>query len=143
MTLIVKTVAFLACVSLYFALADVNKESLKNCVLKCTPIILLVLVALGNKSKRPKRSGSQYATRIATGLAFSMVGDALLIWPDFFTLGMAAFAIAHGFYIKAFGFRRINPYTGLLLFAVGVFFVAILKSHLPSKLQTQLRRTLS
>jgi Predicted membrane protein len=60
-----------------------------------------------------------YSRRILTGLLFSCVGDALLIWPQYFTYGMAAFGVAQIMYTAAFGFKPLNAPLGVVLYTSG------------------------
>lgn len=57
-----------------------------------------------------------YSRKIVTGLIFSCIGDALLVWQNegYFLYGLACFSIAQVFYISAFGFRPFNPAVALL-----------------------------
>lgn len=57
----------------------------------------------------------KYSRRIIAGLLLCCIGDALLIWPQYFLLGMIAFAVGHVNYIMAFGFKPLNLSLGLCL----------------------------
>lgn len=59
-----------------------------------------------------------FAKRIAAGLIFCCIGDAFLIWPKYFDIGMISFAIGHIFYTTAFGFQRLEVLTGAIMFAL-------------------------
>lgn len=62
----------------------------------------------------------RYSRRILVGLIFCCLGDAFLIWPGYFEVGMLAFAIGHINYILAFGFKPLNLSLGLCLYGVSV-----------------------
>ncbi|XP_022664105.1 lysoplasmalogenase-like protein TMEM86A [Varroa destructor] len=83
-------------------------------VLKCGPIVLLALLAI--VTGRP----SSYKSLIVVGLLVSVVGDFYLVWHDEvnFIKGMVAFALAHLFYIIAFGFRGLAPIPFIVTFAM-------------------------
>lgn len=72
--------------------------------------------------------GDEYAfsRRILTGLAFSCLGDALLVWPHYFIHGMAAFGVAQLMYTSAFGFKPLNAYLGASLYVLCATAVIIL-----------------
>jgi uncharacterized membrane protein YhhN len=48
------------------------------------------------------------------------VGDALLIWPQYFIYGMGAFGVAQIMYTAAFGFQPLNVPLGMVLYALGM-----------------------
>lgn len=63
---------------------------------------------------------------MAAGLALSALGDALLLWPQHFVAGMAAFAAAHCAYLAALGWRRRAAAAGALLYAsTGLFLLHV------------------
>jgi len=47
------------------------------------------------------------------------VGDALLIWPQYFIYGMIAFGVAQIMYTAAFGFKPLNVPLGIVLYVLG------------------------
>jgi uncharacterized membrane protein YhhN len=61
--------------------------------------VLIILIALYPWT----RHRSAYLQWIVVGLAFSLVGDVLLIWPNqYFLAGLAAFLLTHVAYLVAF-----------------------------------------
>lgn len=54
---------------------------------------------------------------MSLGLALSAVGDALLLWPQHFVAGMAAFGGAHLAYLAAWGLRPWRPGLAAALYA--------------------------
>ena len=70
-----------------------------------------------------------------TGLLWSVVGDACLVYPTFFELGVVAFGLAHCYYIKAFGFQPLNVIGGIVLYSsVGVYLGLVVIPRLPDLL---------
>ena len=54
----------------------------------------------------------RYSRYILTGLIFSCLGDACLVWKEsYFELGIGMFAVAQVCYSFAFGWRPFNPYA--------------------------------
>jgi uncharacterized membrane protein YhhN len=97
-------------------------------VLKPLPILLLVLVVANAEPSL----GAQHRGLVATGLAWSLVGDVCLVFRHGFVLGLASFLVAHCFYIAAFA-STAHAADGLRLlpFAlVGVAMLAYLWPHL-------------
>lgn len=65
----------------------------------------------------------RYHQLILIGLMFSGFGDVFLDYrsADMFVFGMISFAIAHTFYITAFGWNPLRVLLGLFLFILGGF----------------------
>ncbi|PSN58441.1 hypothetical protein C0J52_02788 [Blattella germanica] len=83
-------------------------------LIKCLPIVSLVVFVLLHGMSL----GDEYtfSRRILTGLLFSCLGDALLVWPHYFLHGMAAFGVAQVMYTAAFGFKPLNATLGAALY---------------------------
>jgi len=113
----VKLMPFVSAVVVYFSVfISSDIVSLSAFILKCSPVIgLLFFVRLHGISRRAEHA---FSRRIFIGLIFGCIGDACLIVPDLFLPGMAAFAVGHGFYISALGFRPLNLPAGLVLFTL-------------------------
>lgn len=109
-----KLVPFLKSVSVYFVLLA-EQPSLLTACFKCLPIISLIVFVLLHGISLSKEY--TFSRRILTGLVFSCIGDALLVWPNCFTAGMAMFSVAQIMYIIAFGFSPLNPPVGAVLYA--------------------------
>ncbi|KAJ8982988.1 hypothetical protein NQ317_001429 [Molorchus minor] len=111
-----KLVPYFKTVAIYFVIfVPQDKPSIFSTILKCLPIISLMLfvvlhgMSLGEEYK--------YSRRILTGLIFCCIGDAFLIWQQYFDVGMLAFIIGHIYYISAFGFKPVNlPLAAVLYF---------------------------
>lgn len=59
-----------------------------------------------------------FSRRIIVGLLFSALGDAFLIWDEYFLHGMAAFGVAQIMYSSAFGFKPLKPKLGAFLYCI-------------------------
>ncbi|XP_049837832.1 lysoplasmalogenase-like protein TMEM86A isoform X1 [Schistocerca gregaria] len=120
-----KLVPFFKTVAIYFVLfIPVERPSWAATLVKCLPIVCLIgFVLLHGISL-----GDEYtfSRRILTGLAFSCLGDALLVWPHYFLHGMAAFGVAQLMYTAAFGFKPLNVQLGAALYALCATAVVIL-----------------
>lgn len=113
-----KLVPFFKTVAIYFVIfIPQDKPSIFSTVLKCLPIVSLMLfvllhgMSLGDEYK--------YSRRILTGLIFCCIGDAFLIWHHYFDVGMLAFIVGHVYYISAFGFKPLNLPLGIFLYFLG------------------------
>ncbi|KAI4495570.1 hypothetical protein M0802_008582 [Mischocyttarus mexicanus] len=109
-----KLVPFFKSVSVYFVLLA-QQPSLLTACFKCLPIISLIVFVLLHGISLSKEY--TFSRRILTGLVFSCLGDALLVWPNCFTAGMCMFAIAQIMYIYAFGFKPINLLLGAIMYS--------------------------
>ncbi|XP_046626337.1 lysoplasmalogenase-like protein TMEM86A [Neodiprion virginianus] len=110
-----KLVPFFKSVSVYFVLLA-EQPSLLTACFKCLPIISLIVFILLHGINLSEEYA--FPRRIVTGLLFSCIGDALLVWPACFVPGMGMFAIAQVIYTKAFGFVPLNGVLGAILYAL-------------------------
>uniref|UniRef100_A0A6P7GKQ3 lysoplasmalogenase n=1 Tax=Diabrotica virgifera virgifera TaxID=50390 RepID=A0A6P7GKQ3_DIAVI len=117
-----KLVPFFKTVAIYFVIfIPQDKPSIFSVILKCLPIVSLMLfvilngMSLGNEYK--------YSRKILLGLIFCCIGDALLVWNQYFDLGMLAFMIGHLQYIMAFGFKPLQVPLATVLFTLGTMVV--------------------
>lgn len=93
-------------------------------LLKCLPVVsLLVFVLLHGMSLGNEHT---FSRRILIGLTFSCIGDGLLVWPELFLYGMAAFGCGHLFFISAFGFQPLNLKLGISLYSASVLGMSII-----------------
>lgn len=114
-----KLVPFLKALCVYFVAwqPESSKPTVFAALLKILPIVCLCgFVMLQGVSMH---NYHDYSRRILIGLIFSAIGDICLVWKkQFFIHGMAAFAIAHLAYMRAFGFQPLKPLTGLICFLI-------------------------
>lgn len=118
-----RLVAFFKCVCVYFAAQE--GPSPLAVAAKCAPILCLLLVVLLHNASLPHPKG-WYARRVAIGLALSALGDALLVWPQYFIAGMAAFAGAHVAYLTAFRTQPIKPLIGVAVYLATAYYMTLL-----------------
>ncbi|XP_069686369.1 lysoplasmalogenase TMEM86A isoform X2 [Periplaneta americana] len=120
-----KLVPFFKTVAIYFVLfIPVERPSLFAMLIKCLPIVSLIFFVLLHGMSL----GDEYtfSRRILTGLLFSCLGDALLVWPHYFMHGMAAFGVAQVMYTAAFGFKPLNATLGAVLYLLCASAVVLL-----------------
>ncbi|XP_052800333.1 lysoplasmalogenase-like protein TMEM86A [Mya arenaria] len=99
------------------------------CIVKCLPIISLILFVLLNGMSITEYY--RYSRRVLIGLIFSCLGDACLVWAkSYFEVGIGCFAIAQICYARAFGWKPFNPYAGTFIFGLGALFYAFLSPAL-------------
>lgn len=120
-----KLVPFFKTVAIYFVLyIPVDRPSLFAAVIKCLPIVsLIIFVLLHGMSLADEYA---FSRRILSGLVLSCIGDALLVWPEYFVHGMAAFGVAHVIYTYAFGFKPFNAALGAILYTLCALVTAVL-----------------
>ncbi|XP_071545419.1 lysoplasmalogenase TMEM86A-like [Panulirus ornatus] len=118
-----KLVPFFKTVAIYFVLfIPSDQPSIFAMVIKCLPILSLIAFVLLHGMSLGEEYA--YSRRILLGLIFSVLGDALLIWEDFFIHGLGSFLIAQFLYISAFGFRPFNIYVATVVYsltALGIY----------------------
>ncbi|KAL0879826.1 hypothetical protein ABMA27_003532 [Loxostege sticticalis] len=119
-------VPFFKCVCVYFVAASDAAPSAAAVAAKCAPVLCLMLFVLLHRP-RPRPAQEWYARRIAAGLALSALGDALLVWPQHFVAGMAAFGAAHIAYIAAFRFRPLALHLAVVLYFATALFLLVLE----------------
>ncbi|XP_026497255.1 lysoplasmalogenase TMEM86B [Vanessa tameamea] len=124
-----RLVPFFKAVCVYFVVGG-GAPSLSAAALKCAPVLCLLLCVLvrAHTAPQPQR---WYAHCVATGLALSAAGDALLVWPQHFVAGMVAFAGAHVAYILAFGLQPRAYGAALALFAGALAYVRAVPAPAP------------
>ncbi|XP_074872299.1 lysoplasmalogenase TMEM86B isoform X1 [Carettochelys insculpta] len=108
---------FLVSCVLYFALWLQEPSWLSTCV-KTLPVLSLSFFLWAQGLK--EGAWTPLAYWVCQGLLCSSVGDACLVWPQLFPLGMAAFALAHTCYLWALGLRPLLPLLALALALVWV-----------------------
>lgn len=113
-----KLIPFFKTVAIYFVVfIPQASPGYIAAVLKCLPIICLMIFVVWHGQQMEERFKS-FWKKILCGLFFSCIGDYCLIWPDYFVLGMVAFAVGHVNYIMAFGFQPFNLPAGLCSYLV-------------------------
>lgn len=109
-----KLVPFFKTTCIYFVLfiPDTNPSPLAV-IVKCLPIVsLIVFVLLHGMNLSDEYA---YSRRILTGLIFACLGDAVLVYNEYFLYGMILFGIAQVVYATAFGMRPFNPYAATVI----------------------------
>jgi hypothetical protein len=108
-----KLVPFFKTVAIFFILFPKSKYRTADMfylIFKCLPICSLMLFILLNGINLRGFEYS-YSRRILTGLAFSLLGDALLVYDhSFFIHGVLAFGISHVLYATAYGMRPLRVF---------------------------------
>jgi uncharacterized membrane protein YhhN len=104
-------------------------------IFKPLATLLILSIALVNWFSQK----SNYALWICVGLAFSLVGDVLLMWPErYFVVGLGAFLFAHVAYLAAFtrGVKFPSSWTVLGFYlAIGAVMYFALSAQLPAELK--------
>ncbi|XP_037044280.1 lysoplasmalogenase-like [Bradysia coprophila] len=121
---ILLSIPFIASIGLYFTLLiPEHIPSLWSTVVKCLPILSL---ALFTRLHEGFVDETRINRKIFTGLLFSCVGDACLIWPEYFLYGVVAFGVAQILFIRAAGIEPLNlklglvfiPYANIVLYLI-------------------------
>ncbi|XP_026751570.2 lysoplasmalogenase-like protein TMEM86A [Galleria mellonella] len=121
-----RLVPFFKSVCVYFVAGCGATPSATAVAAKCAPILCLLLVVLLHHGSAITPQG-RYARRVACGLALSALGDALLVWPQHFVAGMAAFAAAHVAYIAAFELRADAAALAALCYLPTAHYLTLLR----------------
>ncbi|XP_011210434.1 lysoplasmalogenase-like protein TMEM86A isoform X2 [Bactrocera dorsalis] len=117
-----KLMPFFNAVFVYFAFVQDPHGELWTTVLKCLPIVMLILyVVVKGFAFTPAYN---YSQRILLGLICSCAGDALLN-INLFLEGMGAFAIGHIWYISAFGWKPLRLPIGVALYICGALAISL------------------
>lgn len=103
-------------------------NSIFCCIAKILPIISLILFVFLHGMNLTEYY--RYSRRILIGLIFSLVGDILLVWHDYFEIGLLMFAVAQVCYARAFGWKPFNPYALAVFASVGACVFGILSPGL-------------
>ncbi|TTL57249.1 Lysoplasmalogenase [Bagarius yarrelli] len=108
---------FFASVALYFYLwIPDSAPSILASGVKAAPVLSLAFVVL-------KYNGGRSLLGVAGGLVMSAGGDACLIWPNLFLMGMIFFALAHMLYSLTFLTSRYFSHS---LSSCGLYFFYLL-----------------
>lgn len=99
-----------------YAFVPYEHPSMMEGVLKCLPIIILMICVYLYGDKLEAIPNKLFSKKILYGLISGCIGDYLLIWPGYFEAGILAFAIGHIHYIRAFGFTTPNLRLGAGLY---------------------------
>ena len=96
-------------VYIFLGMPKLEERKVFKAVMKCAPTMFL-LAAVGvemSQSYAPMSAAApgsrQKQSRLFWGLVFSCIGDAYLVFPEFFLFGIVAFAIAQAIYTSLFG----------------------------------------
>ena len=124
----ISAIVLSACVLLSAGLtiwSDANRRQRLFRVAKPLTTALIIAVAVIAAAPVP----AAYKTLVVAGLAFSLLGDIALMFPEkWFTAGLAAFLTAHVFYILAFkpgpGHRAsVGIFLPFVLYGLLMFFI--------------------
>lgn len=100
---------YAAMCTLFILLEFRTNSRMIRLILKCFPVALLIgtvarTLMLSNAPVSPSAPGSvNKLSQLFWGLLFSCIGDAYLVFPDYFALGVIAFALTQSIYLSLFG----------------------------------------
>lgn len=122
-----KLTPFYASQVIYWHLAYIptSQPGLWTAFIKCLPVATLAFylaTCAANDNAGIKN--------LFFGMLFSNAGDFCLVYPEYFLLGILCFAIAHIFFILAFGFKPLR--LPILLLIIGPVLVYVLSLLLPN-----------
>ena len=95
--------------TLFLFLEFRTNSRLLRLIFKCFPLMILIVsvtrtLLYSNAPISPSAPGSVHKlSQLFWGLLFSCIGDAYLVFPDYFLFGIVSFAISQGVYISLFG----------------------------------------
>lgn len=108
----------------------VEQRGMRRGVYLFKPLTTVLILALAATAGEPVSRG--YQALVCAGLLFSLTGDVFLMLPrDRFVAGLAAFLIAHLFYVAAFAPRPPALAAPLGLAAVLTYGAVLLRSLWP------------
>lgn len=124
-----KLVPFFKTVAIFFILFPKSKYKTADMfylTFKCLPICSLILFIILNGINLRGFEYS-YSRRILAGLAFSLLGDALLVYDHaYFIHGVLAFGISHILYATAYGMRPLRVFMlPFMVLPVIVFYLML------------------
>ncbi|XP_042890359.1 lysoplasmalogenase-like [Penaeus japonicus] len=139
------TLVFLASVGASLAwFVPARFSSLKAMFFKCLPVVILIDMLRGGGGGGRGRGGGGGGrggegggedTVVFQALVLSLLGDALLVWPNYFLPGTLAFGAAHCLYIYAWGLRQVDLVTGVTIYLSVAVCLACLLPKAPAHLR--------
>ena len=80
-----------------------SEKPLLTVVTKCGPLVLLITsVAIDLVEKRSRAADTNAEYILLSALVFSVIGDACLVYPRYFLLGLLSFAVTQVLYTSLF-----------------------------------------
>ncbi|XP_076064017.1 lysoplasmalogenase TMEM86A-like [Oratosquilla oratoria] len=127
-TLLLMMPFFMLTLTSFIYFVPTPSPSITGTALKCFPIIHLLLFVLQQDVTFSKEEGAvTYQNKVLAGLLFSVIGDAFLVWGNyFFLVGMTFFGLAQAIYISAFGWDHTRIWLGSALYGTAAGVLAAL-----------------
>ena len=145
MSVLFKVVGFGLYATIFFyvtnSVSRYPEETLTTAFFKCLPILHLILIVLSTYAEEISKPQPffKYRRLILVGLLFSLCGDVLLVWKvDLFIPGLLMFAVAHVFYMSAFGFKPFGKFALVLSSIPGICVYTYLFEAIDDKLMAGL-----